>query len=1064
MGGSQEEVVKEFIRELQSMVETRPPISKAKMMSITKAALKAIKFYKHIVMNVEKFISKCKPEYKIPGLYVIDSVIRQSRHQYGIDKDVYGSRFAKNIVNTLQYVEKCPVEDKNKISRVLNLWEKNSIFSSDLIKQLFEVHQSNVNTDDLSVKTDFSTDKPSGEKSSGGTDFDRFRELQETLMRASAKGDSDTTSILTEIQQITNQLLESHKKPTITNNSNDEPSSTTQSIMNPAEPMQSNVANVLDDFDYGSDNDDDEPRGQTITNISSNFSSNTNNIQQPMHFLQPPTGMLLNPNHANTVSFPLTDANNMPISMSFDPTRPPPIFFQQPLPSSLSAQQQQQPQPQQQINYDTNRQMLHQPIDVDLRPEDMEADNSDDYHHHGMSSSPSRHHYNRRRSRSRSRSRSRESKRTRSSSNSMNRRDSAASRLKDTERRERRRKGLPPLKEGHLVVSSRTLWLGHLPKIISEIDLREQLEPHGEINDINHIPPRGCAFVCFKERSDASRCLEKMKDFHFHGNPIKIAWATNKGLKDRFKDCWDADHGCTYIPYSELKDIPNLTALAEGGTIDEESMPSFLKSTIPPMRVDVPPIIHQQPTQPLVHSQTSFAHQEFPPPTNLPPRPTTVHLESSNRLGPAPTILMAPSHESSIRVGLPVQMMPPGAQIIQVQQHPHGQPVQVVQHIAGRVFPNSQIVHQMPYGHVVATAQPPPPIQLQHHPTELKDLNPQTFAHGGGLHLLTNATAVPTHHHFVTTAPVATGAPLTTATFARTVEGPTLIQFRDDSHRRLSPSVSAHFDEHHRHHLSSTDEQLVHLSTSSTHFPSSLIGESPSPKRIHHHQFGNSMIQGQPPPLLPTPTKNDEHQKQSPFPRRPNRFEEREDLSQTQDNIGNYSGYRGGRGGYNDRTNSGAISRGSNRGRGGGGNSSGRGYYNNNDRSGRSDNNDGGFRNRGGFNRGGRGGGGNSSGQSRFFPRGNHRGNSHDHSSSRRSSRSPDRRSSSYRNDHNTDKYSSTTTTTSGFSAPPSDEFSHRSLPVEALRKRDQSNIDSLLNKSSLTIDETSGSRSGHTD
>lgn len=40
------------------MVETRPPISKAKMMSITKAALKAIKFYKHIVMNVEKFINK----------------------------------------------------------------------------------------------------------------------------------------------------------------------------------------------------------------------------------------------------------------------------------------------------------------------------------------------------------------------------------------------------------------------------------------------------------------------------------------------------------------------------------------------------------------------------------------------------------------------------------------------------------------------------------------------------------------------------------------------------------------------------------------------------------------------------------------------------------------------------------------------------------------------------------------------------------------------------------------------------------------------------------------------
>jgi hypothetical protein len=73
----------------------------------------------------------------------------------------------------------------------------------------------------------------------------RFRELQETLIRASGKDDPDTTSILTEIQQITNQLLESQKKSTATgsnNNSGDEPSSTTASNFNPSEPMQSNVA------------------------------------------------------------------------------------------------------------------------------------------------------------------------------------------------------------------------------------------------------------------------------------------------------------------------------------------------------------------------------------------------------------------------------------------------------------------------------------------------------------------------------------------------------------------------------------------------------------------------------------------------------------------------------------------------------------------------------------------------------------------------------------------------------------------------------------------------------
>ena len=42
---------------------------------------------------------------------------------------------------------------QNKITRVLNLWEKNAIFPPDLMKQLFEAHQSNVNTNELSVKS-----------------------------------------------------------------------------------------------------------------------------------------------------------------------------------------------------------------------------------------------------------------------------------------------------------------------------------------------------------------------------------------------------------------------------------------------------------------------------------------------------------------------------------------------------------------------------------------------------------------------------------------------------------------------------------------------------------------------------------------------------------------------------------------------------------------------------------------------------------------------------------------------------------------------------------------------
>jgi hypothetical protein len=113
----------------------------------------------------------------------------------------------------------------------------------------------------------------------------------------------------------------------------------------------------------------------------------------------------------------------------------------------------------------------------------------------------------------------------------------------------------------------------------------------------------------------------------------------------------------------------------------------------------------------------------------------------------------------------------------------------------------------------------------------------------------------------------------------------------------------------------------------------------------------------------------------------------------------------------------------------------------------------------------GGGGGGNSSGPSRFYPRGNNRVSSHEHSSSHRSSRSPDR-SFSYRRDHDSDRYPSSS---SGFSTQPSDEYSHRQLPTEALRKKDKSNFDAPsndsnnnLNRSSANTDESIASRSGH--
>lgn len=105
--------------QLSSLYEVKPPISKAKMTAITRGAIKAIKFYKHVVQSVEKFILKCKPEYKVPGLYVIDSIVRQSRHQFGADKDVFAPRFAKNMRQTFINLFVCPAEDKVSL-KILN--------------------------------------------------------------------------------------------------------------------------------------------------------------------------------------------------------------------------------------------------------------------------------------------------------------------------------------------------------------------------------------------------------------------------------------------------------------------------------------------------------------------------------------------------------------------------------------------------------------------------------------------------------------------------------------------------------------------------------------------------------------------------------------------------------------------------------------------------------------------------------------------------------------------------------------------------------------------------------
>lgn len=62
-----------------------------------------------------------------------------------------------------------------------------------------------------------------------------------------------------------------------------------------------------------------------------------------------------------------------------------------------------------------------------------------------------------------------------------------------------------------------------------------------------------------------------------------MAWAPGKGVKGKdWKDYWEVELGVSYIPWSKLANISDhdLEFFEEGGMIDEESMPPWLKSKL----------------------------------------------------------------------------------------------------------------------------------------------------------------------------------------------------------------------------------------------------------------------------------------------------------------------------------------------------------------------------------------------------------------------------------------------------------------------------------------------------
>ncbi|XP_065370350.1 SR-related and CTD-associated factor 4 isoform X2 [Calliphora vicina] len=506
-----------FNNELSGLYESKPPISKAKMAAITRAAMRAIKFYKHVVQSVEKFILKCKPEYKVPGLYVIDSIVRQSRHQYGPEKDVFAPRFARNMKDTFANLFRCAPEDKSRIIRVLNLWQKNNVFAPDVIQPIFDLADPN--------HPIYSMPPPGASGSSAGPSGSGNISMTD-ISGSQANGGLNTSGGSMDMSL----GVGGSGAP----QSDDKPPGGLADLSNNNLKQLLNDPNVLRQL-------------QTLQNFTKfKQDDKQHNLRlQEEAFEKHLQNVLKNSASSGSAN---QEANDFNKEVEF-----------------VSEEQKIEV-----ITLDGN----------DSRSPTPDRERYKRRRSRSRSRSRDRGARNRRgRSRSRSRSRSPRSNRRRNSRDrERTNRDKEKEREHE---RERRKKGLPDLKKEHLSVCSTTLWVGHLSKLVYQEELSDTFGEYGDIVSIDQIVPRGCAFIVMNRRQDAHKAMQALKNYKLQGRAITISWAAGKGIKSKeWKDFWDLELGVTYIPWSKLDEGTDLDALEEGGMFDEDSMPGWMKEKI----------------------------------------------------------------------------------------------------------------------------------------------------------------------------------------------------------------------------------------------------------------------------------------------------------------------------------------------------------------------------------------------------------------------------------------------------------------------------------------------------
>uniref|UniRef100_A0A674I4H1 SR-related CTD associated factor 8 n=1 Tax=Terrapene triunguis TaxID=2587831 RepID=A0A674I4H1_9SAUR len=557
--------------------------------------------YERVYTVSFKFSQSFKIEYKVPGLYVIDSIVRQSRHQFGQEKDVFAPRFSNNIISTFQNLYRCPGDDKSKIVRVLNLWQKNNVFKSEIIQPLLDMAAGippPVVTPVLPSTTAAMSNNTPGTPVTPVTPANVVQSLPDPWVSQIAN--TDTLAAVAQIlqspqgqqlQQLIQTLQIQQQKP--------QPSllqaldaglvvqlqaltaqlTAAAAAANTLNPLEQNVSfnkKLMDRFDFGEEPDlSEEPKKETPNSQLPLVSESVNNSlfhqlaeqlqQQNLEHLRQ---QLLEQQQPQKASPEENQEGNFGSEHSASP-------------SQGSSQQQFL---EVETNLDDSMDIQQQDMDIDEGQDVVEEEIFEQEEKKSAVRSRSRTH-------SRSRSRSPRKRRSRSRSGSRKRKHRKRSRSRSRERKrkssrsysserrarerekERQKKGLPPIRSKTLSVCSTTLWVGQVDKKATQQDLTNLFEEFGQIESINMIPPRGCAYVCMVHRQDAYRALQKLSSgsYKIGSKIIKIAWALNKGVKTEYKQFWDVDLGVSYIPWEKVK-LDDLDGFAEGGMIDQETV------------------------------------------------------------------------------------------------------------------------------------------------------------------------------------------------------------------------------------------------------------------------------------------------------------------------------------------------------------------------------------------------------------------------------------------------------------------------------------------------------------